>query len=221
MCGRFDTSHLTWAQIHDALASFIPVKTPPLNLEANGDVRPTTAQLAARIDGDGWAVEKKRWGLVPSWRSGKPLKDSEKGKGDGFKLATFNARTENFVPGAKRSAVFADAFAKRRCVVPASAWFEWTGPQGSKTKHRFTRADGEPIWFAGIWDRCTATDAGEFASFTILTGPSAGLLADYHDRAPVILEPDEWSRWLDPAQDASELLGAVRPQRFEVSEAAA
>lgn len=97
---------------------------------------------------------------------------------------------------------------------------EWTGPQGSKTKHRFARADGQPAWFAGIWDRCTTPDAGEFASVTILTGPSAGRLADYHDRAPVILEPDEWSRWLDPAQDVSELMAAVRPERFEVSEAA-
>jgi putative SOS response-associated peptidase YedK len=50
-----------------------------------------------------------------------------------------------------------------------------------------------------------------------MTGPSAGWLADYHDRAPVILEPAEWSMWLDPAQDAGELLAAVRPERFEAA----
>jgi putative SOS response-associated peptidase YedK len=220
MCGRFDTSHLTWAQIHGTLSRFIPVKTAPLNLEANADVRPTTPQLVARVEEGGWVLEKKRWGLVPGWRSGKPLKDTEKGRGDGFKLTTFNARTENFAPGAKRSAVFADSFSKRRCLAPASAWFEWVaGPDGGKTKHRFARADGEPIWFAGIWDRCATPDAGEFASFTILTGPSAGRLSDYHDRAPVILEPDELSRWLDPTQDAAKLLAAVRPERFVVHEA--
>jgi hypothetical protein len=53
MCGRFDTSHLTWREIHDRLSSFIPVKTTPLNLEASADVRPTTSQLTARLDG--WA----------------------------------------------------------------------------------------------------------------------------------------------------------------------
>jgi putative SOS response-associated peptidase YedK len=217
MCGRFDTSKFTWREIHDALASFIPVNSAALNLEANDDVRPTTSQLTARADGGGWAVEKMRWGLVPGWRSGKPLKDTEKGKGDGFKLTTFNARTENFGPGAKRSAVFGDSYAKRRCIVPANGWYEWTGPQGSKTKHRFARKDGAPLWFAGIWDRCSTPDAGDFASFTILTGPSAGWLADYHDRAPVILEPDEWSAWLDPAQDVGELLAAVRPERFEAA----
>jgi len=216
MCGRFDTSHLTWAQIHDALANFIPVKTAPLNLEASDDVRPTTLQLAARIEDGGWVLEKKRWGLVPYWRNGKPLKDTAKGSNDGFKLSTFNARVE----GCATASTFKAAFAKRRCLVPASAWYEWTGPQGAKVKHRFARADGAPLWFAGIWDRVTTPDAGEFPSFTILTGPSAGILAEYHDRAPVILEPDEFSHWLEPSKDARELIQAVRPERFAVVEAA-
>lgn len=216
MCGRFDTSHLTWAQIHAALSTLCPVQTPPLNLEPNGDVRPTTPQLVAKLVDDSWVLEKKRWGLVPGWRSGKPLKNSARGAKDGFTLSTFNARTENLAAGAKRSPVFSDSFAKRRCIVPASAWFEFTGPEGSKTKHRFARADGEPIWFAGLWDRCSTPDAGDFGSFTILTGPSAGWLSDYHDRAPVILEPAEWAAWLDPAQDAGELIAAVRPERFEI-----
>jgi hypothetical protein len=58
-----------------------------LNLEANDDERPTTAQLVARLDGEGWAVDKMRWGLVPGWRSGKPLKNSANGAKDGFNLA--------------------------------------------------------------------------------------------------------------------------------------
>jgi putative SOS response-associated peptidase YedK len=138
MCGRFDTSKFTWREIHDQLAGFGSVATPALNLEANDDVRPTTTQLTARLDGDGgWAVEKMRWGLVPFWRNGKPLKDTAKGAGDGFKLTTFNCRVET----AATAATFKGAFAKRRCIVPANAWYEWTGPQGSKTRHRFARAD--------------------------------------------------------------------------------
>jgi putative SOS response-associated peptidase YedK len=79
---------------------------------------------------------------------------------------------------------------------------------------------GRTVSRSGLWDRCTTPDAGEVTSFTILTGPSAGWLVDYHDRAPVILEPEEWSAWLDPSHDAGELLAATRPERFEVREAA-
>jgi len=213
MCGRFDTSHLSWSNIHQGLSTLIPVATAPLNLEPSADVRPTTPQLTARMEDGAWVLEKMRWGLVPFWRNGKPLKDTAKGANDGFKLATFNCRVET---GAT-AATFKHAFAKRRCVVPASAWFEWTGETGSKTKHRFARADGQPIWFAGLWDRCSTPDAGDFGSFTIMTGPSAGWLGDYHDRAPVILEPEEWGAWLDPATDAQVLMASVRPERFEVA----
>lgn len=213
MCGRFDTSHLSWRDIHDQLSTVVPVRTPPVNLEANPDVRPTTPQLTARLEEGAWVLEKQRWGLVPFWRNGKPLKDTSKGAGDGFKLTTFNCRVET----CQSAATFKGAYARRRCIVPASAWYEWTGEPGSKVKHRFARADGRAIWFAGLWDRCTTPDAGEVASFTILTCPSAGWLSRYHDRAPVILEEAEWSSWLDPEQDAEELLADVRPDRFELT----
>lgn len=213
MCGRFDTSHLTWGDIHEQLSTFLPVRTAPQNLEPNADVRPTTSQLTARIEDGQWVLDKKRWGLVPFWRNGKPLKDTAKGAGDGFKLTTFNCRVET----CQTAATFKGAFSKRRCIVPASAWFEWTGEAGSKTKHKFARVDGKAIWFAGMWDKCTTPDAGDIESFTILTGPSAGWMSAYHDRAPVILEADEWADWLDPSKDATALLAAVRPERFEVA----
>ena len=82
------------------------------------------------------------------------------------------------------------------------------------TKHRFARADGELLWFAGIWDRVTTPDAGDFGSFTIITAESAGWLGDYHTRAPVILEPHDWGTWLDPSADVRDLFAGVRPERF-------
>lgn len=216
MCGRFDTSHITWRELHDALDGLIPVATAPVNLEPNADVRPTTAQATVRLEDGAWVVEKMRWGLVPFWRAGKPLKDTTKGAGDGFKLTTFNARIESV----ETAATFRDAFARRRCVVPANAWFEWTGPEGQKTKHRFSRADGAMVWFAGLWDRCATPDAGDIRSFTILTGPSAGWLSDYHDRAPMILDSGELQTWCNPGADCRALMGAVRPERFRLDEQA-
>lgn len=211
MCGRFDTSHLTWADIHSQLSNWGSVRTPPLNLEPNDDVRPTTQQLFARLDDGEWVLEMGRWGLVPFWRNGKPLKDTAKGANDGWKMTTFNARCE----GVTTASTFKGSFARRRCLVPANAWYEWTGDKGAKTKHTFRRADGGIIWFAGIWDKVTTPDAGDLTSFTIMTTTSADMLADYHDRAPVILEPEDFDVWMDPTNDPTEVMAECRSHRFE------
>jgi putative SOS response-associated peptidase YedK len=211
MCGRFDTSHLTWAEIHGQLSKFAPVRTAPLNMEPNDDVRPTTPQLVAHLVDGAFEVEPMRWGLVPYWRSGKPLKDTVKGANDGWKMTTFNCRGET----AATSSVFKGAYAKRRCLIPANAWYEWTGEKGSKIKHTFARADGGAIWFGGIWDRATTPDAGEVASFTILTHAADGWLTDYHDRAPLILEEADWGDWLS----GSTALPHPRADRFHLAAA--
>lgn len=213
MCGRFDTSRLTFREIHDQLAGFAPVRTAPLNMEPNPDVRPTTRQVTARLEDGGFILEPMRWSLIPFFYKGR-VKPSARGAGDGFKLTTFNARIEEVAS----KPTYRDCFKKRRCIVPASAWWEWQPPD--KVKHRFSRADGKPIWFAGLWETCTTADEGELRSFTIMTGPSDGHLAEYHDRAPVILDPEDWGVWLDPAQDCNEIMRAVRPARFEVVRAA-
>ena len=214
-----DTSQLTWNDIWDPLHRFsqhFPVKTERRNdFEPNADVRPTTQQLIARLEEDGWVIEPRRWSLVPFFYKGR-LKPSARGAGDGFKLTTFNCRVET----AATAATFRGPFKSRRCLVPASAWYEWTGPEGGKTKHRFARVDGAPLWFAGLYDRCTTEDEGEVQSFTILTGPSSGWLADYHSRAPVILDEADFPVWMDPTLDAADLMYALRPERFELREAA-
>lgn len=215
MCGRFDTSHLTWRDIHDQLSRFANVSTSPLNIEPNEDVRPTTQQLTARLDEGSWVVEKMRWGLVPFWRSGKPLKDTAKGAGDGFKLTTFNSRCETV----STSAVFKGAFARRRCVVPASAWYEWTGEKGAKEKWRFSRTDGGLTFFAGIWDQAETTDVGKVDSFTILTMPSGGPLERFHDRTPVVLDLDEIMPWVTLSRGSEAFYDADRCGRFEVARA--
>ena len=145
MCGRFDTSHLTWSDIHRQLSTLFPVTSAAPNMEPNDDVLPTTGQLVARVEGGGWTVEKMRWSLLPHYWNGKSIKDSEKGKGDDLELNTFSCKTEPFTePDGRISATCAGPFKSKRCIVPASAWYEWTGDKGSKTKHRFARADGKP-----------------------------------------------------------------------------
>jgi putative SOS response-associated peptidase YedK len=221
MCGRFDTSHLYWRDIHDQLSSLVPVRSAPDNMEPTDDARPTDPHLVARLEADGFVLERMRWGLIPRSYKGKRVRPSERGAKDGFQLTTFNCRVEPFTGEEDKVPwTYKFAFAERRCIVPAMRWYEWTGAQGKKTKHAFARADGKPLWFAGIWDQCDTADMGAVRSFTIMTGKSAGVLADYHTRAPVILEPEDFSAWLDPAQDTRALLSDVRPDRFLVELAA-
>ncbi len=221
MCGRFDTSHLTWADVHEILSGVGRVRTEPINdLGPNDDVRPTDPQWVARLEGEDFVVDRMRWGLIPRSYKGR-VKPSARGAKDGFQLTTFNCRSEPFTgEDPKTPWSYKFAFQERRCVAFASRWYEWTGPQGARVKHAFARADGRPVIFAGIWDTARTLDEGEVSSFTIMTGPSEGVLAEYHSRAPVVLEPNDLAAWLNPAVDAVPLLKAVRADRFLVKVAA-
>ena len=83
----------------------------------------------------------------------------------------------------------------------------------------FKPRDGEPIMFAGIWDRCETTDQGVVESFTIVTQPAGAPLNGYHDRAPVVLFGEQWARWLDLEADVTDLLGPESTDRFVVARA--
>src|SRR5215470_19741286 len=86
---------------------------------------------------------------------------------------------------------------KRRCLVPASGYFEWTGPKTDRQPHYFTRADGKPMARAGLWDRWRSKDKSETKeTFTIVTTAPSQFAAQWHDRMPLILEPDTWDAWV-------------------------
>jgi putative SOS response-associated peptidase YedK len=87
----------------------------------------------------------------------------------------------------------------RRCVIPASGFFEWTGEKGDKTPHLFTAADGAPVLaFAGLWDRWRDPATGdELLSCTIVVSGASEWMAPYHDRMPVLLGAGDIEGWLD------------------------
>ena len=93
-----------------------------------------------------------------------------------------------------------------RCLVPASGYFEWTGPKNDRQPHYFTRSDGQPMAFAGLWDRWRSKDKSETKeSFTIVTTEPSKFAAQFHNRMPLVLEPNTWEGWLrgDPDTAAS------------------
>jgi putative SOS response-associated peptidase YedK len=118
-------------------------------------------------------------------------------------FSTINARAE----GLRTAASYKEPFAKgRRCLVPASGYFEWTGPKNDRQPHYFTRADGQPMALAGLWDRWRSKDKSETKeTFTIVTTEPSKFVAQFHNRMPLVLEPNTWEAWLrgDPDTAAS------------------
>ena len=178
MCGRFTQSY-TWAELHAVLS---PVGLPK-NLRPRYNIAPMTEVDAVIDRGQGREVVAMRWGLVPVWWK-KALKDVP---------STFNARAETVAS----KPMFRDAFRRRRCIVPASGFFEWTDAEGGRQPHYFSAADGEILAFAGLWDRWTDPATGdESLSCTVIVSGANAWMTPYHDRMPVLLGEADVAAWL-------------------------
>ena len=102
-----------------------------------------------------------------------------------------NARADTIL----QKPAYRKAFERRRCIVPADGFYEWQAIEGTKQKQPWFihRRDGEPLAFAGLWERWN-----DMRSFAIVTTDANDLLAPIHHRMPVVLPESEWERWLDP-----------------------
>jgi putative SOS response-associated peptidase YedK len=189
MCGRF-TQHYTWAEVHE----FLSVFGAPRNLRPRYNIAPTTNVDVIRLDREGRReLVSMRWGLVPFfWK--KTLKEVP---------ATFNARAETVA----EKPMFRESFQRRRCIIPASGFYEWTGGKGDKQPHLFTAADGSPILaLAGLWDRWRDPASGdEILSCTIIVTNASQWMMPFHDRMPVLLAAKDFDAWLNGTLAAAAL----------------
>lgn len=139
-----------------------------------------------------------QWGLIPHW-AGSPADAARH----------INARSET----AASSPAFREALRRRRCIVPADGFFEWTHDGTARQPHLIRRRDGLPLAFAGLWSTWRPqVDAEPRRSFAILTTRANEAIAPLHDRMPVVLRPHDWARWLDPSADADGQLLALLEQ---------
>lgn len=175
------------------------------------NIAPTHDIIALRSNsGDGHELVPMRWGLIPHWA--KPGHNP---------YTTFNARSET----AASKPTFRDAFKARRCLVPASGFYEWKpGPSKKgvpKQPYRITRlsesGDTQPMVFAGLWSTWRDPDhpdAPPLESVAVLTRPARGPIAEVHHRMPVILDDRLHHDWLGeraPEEHAALLLDAPTP----------
>jgi putative SOS response-associated peptidase YedK len=127
-----------------------------------------------------------------------------------------NARAE----GITTKPAYRAAIAKRRCIIPADAFYEWQrrskpdGKPAGKLPFAFMRDDGTPLAFGGIWEVWRPggdPDATLLRTCSIVTTAANSLMEPIHDRMPLVLAPDAWDAWLDPATDRDEVLGLMVP----------
>jgi putative SOS response-associated peptidase YedK len=150
-----------------------------------------------------------RWGLIPYW-----AKDPSTGS------RMINARAES----AATKPAFSEPLKKRRCLIPADAFYEWQRRNDVRQPFCFTMSDDASFAFAGLWDRWTSPDGQRIETCSILTTSANALVADVHDRMPVILAPDAYDLWLDPGfSNPAALAELMKPyeagamRRFPVS----
>ncbi len=179
MCGRFSLG-LDLADLQDALPEFVFPETlaPRYNIAPSQDV------AVAPNNGSG-KVEFFRWGLVPFW-----AKDPAIGN------RMINARADTLA----EKPAFRAAYRRRRCLILADGFYEWQAlpDRKAKTPMYVRLASGAPFAFAGLWEVWRPDDTPIFSCTIITTEPNA-LMAPIHNRMPVILPPEAYTRWLDPA----------------------
>jgi putative SOS response-associated peptidase YedK len=194
VCGRYASAR----PVEEIAAAFgIAADDADASISPDWNVAPTKPVPVVVQRDDRQRLVRARWGLVPSWADDPSI---------GTRL--INARIETV---AERPA-FRDALVSRRCLLPADGWYEWRlQPDGSRQAYFLHPADGSIAAFAGLWESWRDAEGRAHPTVTILTGPAPEDVAHVHDRAPVLLAPDEWSAWLDPARRAAtELLRATR-----------
>ena len=200
MCGRF-TLTASPRLVEEAFGLFagLPGALPP-----RYNIAPTQTVLALRqVDADvPPAYCTLRWGLVPSWAEEISI---------GNRL--LNARAE----GIAEKPSFRSAFKRRRCLILADGFYEWQAPAPSAPKKtpkqpfHMHRPDRRPFAFAALWEQWLKGER-PLETCTIITTSANDMMRPLHDRMPVILEPPDFERWLNPApQDPAGLLELLRP----------
>ncbi len=192
MCGRYARK-----SAQELLAEWFEIDLEQMRWAPTWNAAPQSFQPVVRLGSESGRREAAllRWGLVPSW-----AKDARIG------LNTINARAEEV----ESKPAFRSALKKRRCLVPADAFYEWQ-LTGAKTRRPFAIVlqSGEPYAFAGLWESWQPPHGAPLESFTIITTAPNSLIEPIHNRMPVIVAPNEYERWLDPT--APPPLDLLRP----------
>jgi putative SOS response-associated peptidase YedK len=170
---------------------------PPTDVVVRWNIAPTQQVLAVRQSDIGREPVWMRWGLIPSW-----AKDAKIGN------SLINARAETVA----EKPSFRTAFKRRRCLVVADGFYEWSKFEKAKVPYLITLYDRSTFAFAGLWEQWKDATGDWIESTTIITTNPNSLMASIHDRMPVILPSERYDEWLDAStQDVAQLQKLLIP----------
>ena len=201
MCGRFTLL----VQGEDLDEHFDVEETPSLAPRYN--IAPTQPVAAVRFNRDRGRREllHLHWGLIPFW-----AKDTS------MAGRMINARSETVA----EKPAFRAAYKYRRCLIPASGFYEWQKQNGHKQPYYIHHAEAQPLALAGLWEHWQGADGSEIESCTILTTRPNDKIRPLHNRMPVILNTQDYEVWLhSDGQNMDELQHLLRPAPEEALEA--
>jgi putative SOS response-associated peptidase YedK len=189
MCGRYA---ITTAP--EAIRRLFGIGGPTPNFGPRYNAAPGLELPVVRFDRNSGerVLGPLLWGLIPYWAKNRTIA-----------WKCINARGESV----KTSAAFKSAYAKRRCLVPADAFYEWKKTGKAKQPYAIAMRDRQPFALAGLWENWKEPTSGQWVrTFSILTTAPNALVAPLHDRMPVILAPGDYDRWLGEEPDPAELI---------------
>ncbi|RMG60997.1 MAG: SOS response-associated peptidase [Deltaproteobacteria bacterium] len=178
MCGRFTLIHSV-----EALVEAFEIEEVLFTPSPSYNIPPGQVVPAVVCEGGVRKLVGLKWGLVPAW-----AEDPKIGN------RMINARAETVAS----KPAFRDAFRKRRCIVPASGFYEWKRENSGKEPYYFYRPDGKPLGMAGIHERWVSPEGDELHTCAIITVDSLPPVSEVHGRMPLLLDGEELSLYLDP-----------------------
>lgn len=199
MCGRY-----TLQQTTDQIALRFQVETVEAEVSPRYNIAPTQPVAVVTVNSPR-TLRMMEWGLVPFWAKERSI---------GSKM--INARAETLV----EKPSYKQALMRRRCLIPASGFYEWKPVGASKQPMYLHRSDGELFAFAGLWEENTQIGGEPLRTCTIITLAASDQMADIHYRMPAILRPEEEAAWLNMSlTDTEEVLSLLKPYPADLMEA--
>jgi putative SOS response-associated peptidase YedK len=188
MCGRYSVTD------PESIPETFGVEgVPALARRYNVAPSQTIAVIGLKPDGTTRGLALLRWGLVPSWSN-----DPDP------KIKPINVRGESVM------FKFGEQLRQKRCLIPASGFYEWATVAGKKGARHFTMRDGRLFAFAGLWDVWRG-DGKSLLTCCLITTHANDLVRPVHDRMPVIVPRASYDEWLDPDTPEARLVCLLRP----------